>query len=112
MTPYPGTKLYDNLLKNGHITDFDYSKYNTANVVFKPANMTAEQLYNGYINIYKEIYSLKNIVKRMPEHKKQILPYIMFNLLYRKYGKFTQWLCEKITYEKIGRAGEFISYFK
>ena len=36
----------------------------------------------------------------------------MFNLLYRKYGKFSEWICEKITYERLGRIGEFISYFK
>lgn len=112
LTPYPGTKLYADFLKEGRITDFDYSNYNTAYVVFKPVNMTAEELYEGYLNIYKEIYSLRNIVKRMPKSKKQILPYLMFNLFYRKFGKFSEWICDKITYERIGRIGEFISYFK
>lgn len=112
LTPYPGTKLYDDFVKENRITNFDFSEYNTASVVFKPENMTAEELYEGYINIYKEIYSLKNIIKRIPRSRKQVLPYLMFNLLYRKYGKFSEWICEKITYERLGRIGEFISYFK
>ncbi len=112
LTPYPGTKLYDDFVKDNRITSFDFSEYNTASVVFKPENMTAEELYEGYINIYKEIYSLKNIIKRIPKSRKQVLPYLMFNLLYRKYGKFSEWICEKITYERLGRIGEFISYFK
>ena len=56
LTPYPGTKLYDDFVKDNRITSFDFSEYNTASVVFKPENMTAEELYEGYINIYKEIY--------------------------------------------------------
>lgn len=110
LTPYPGTKLYEDFLANGRITDFDFSKYNTANVVFKPKNMTSEELYNGYIWIYKEIYSTKNIFKRMPKSHKQKLPYLLFNFLYRKFGKLTEGLCELITYERVGRIAEKISY--
>ena len=112
LTPYPGTKLYDDFLKNGRITDFDHSKYNTANVVFKPKNMTEEELYNGYIWIYKQIYSTKNILKRMPRQHKQRLPYLLFNFLYRKFGKATEILCELITYERVGKIAEKLSYKK
>lgn len=110
LTPYPGTKLYDDFIKESRITSFDYSEYNTASVVFKPKKMTEKELYEGYIWIYNEIYSIKNIFKRIPKSKKQILPYLMFNILYRKYGKFTERLCKKISFEKIGRIGEWISY--
>lgn len=110
LTPYPGTKLYDDFIKENRITSFDYSEYNTASVVFKPKKMTEKELYEGYIWIYNEIYSIKNIFKRIPKSKKQILPYLMFNILYRKYGKFTERLCKKNSFEKIGRIGEWISY--
>ena len=110
LTPYPGTKLYDEMLNSGRIIDFDLSKYNTANVVFKPKNMTKEELYNGYINIYKEIYSFKNIIKRIPRSKKQILPYLAFNILYRKFGTLSEKICKIITFEKVGYVGEWLSY--
>ena len=110
LTPYPGTKLYDEMLQSNRIIDFDLSKYNTANVVFKPKNMTAEELYNGYINIYNEIYSLKNIFKRIPKSKEQIMPYLAFNLLYRKFGRLSEKVCKLLTFEKIGQVGELLAY--
>lgn len=59
LTPYPGTKLYSSLLEENRIVDFNLTNYNTAHVVYKPKNMTAEELYNGYLWIYKEVYTLK-----------------------------------------------------
>lgn len=110
LTPYPGTKLYDEMLKAGRIIDFDLSKYNTANVVYTPKNMTGEELYNGYINIYKEIYSFKNIIRRLPKSKKQIMAYLAFNILYRKLGRFSEKICKIIGFEKVGQVGEWLSY--
>lgn len=110
LTPYPGTKLYNEMLNSGRIVDFDLSKYNTANVVFTPKNMTCEELYDGYINIYKEIYSFKNIIKRLPKSKKQIMPYLAFNILYRKFGRLSEKICRIIGFEKVGQVGEWLSY--
>ena len=44
LTPFPGTKLYDDMIKDDRITDSDWSKYYTGEVVFKPAKMTAREL--------------------------------------------------------------------
>lgn len=110
LTPYPGIKLYDDMLKAGRITDFNLSNYNTANVVFKPKNMTADELYNGYIDIYNKIYSFKNIIKRIPKSKKQVMPYLAFNLLYRKFGRLSEKVCKLLTFQRIGQAGEFLAY--
>lgn len=111
LTPYPGTALYDRLKNEGRIISDDLSLYNTANVVFKPRGMTEKELYDGYIWIYKQIYSLKNIFRRMPESKEQRASYLLFNLLYRKYGKFTDFLCKKITYRRIGIIADRLSNY-
>ncbi|MDE6203452.1 MAG: B12-binding domain-containing radical SAM protein [Lachnospiraceae bacterium] len=111
LTPYPGTALYNRMREEGRILTEDLSLYNTANVVFKPANMSAEELYEGYLWIYKQIYSLKNIIKRMPEKKNQRAAYLMFNLFYRKYGKMTDFLCKCISYKRIGMIAEKIAYY-
>lgn len=108
LTPYPGTTLYEEMKASDRITSYDLSLYNTANVVFKPANMTAEELRNGYIRIYNDIYSFKNIIKRIPKDKSQIMPYLLFNFLYRKYGKFTDKLCRLFSYNKIGKLADYI----
>lgn len=111
LTPYPGTKLYDRLKNEGRIISDDLSLYNTANVVYQPKNLSSDELYNGYIWMYKNIYSLKNIIKRMPEKKDQRAAYFMFNFFYRKFGKFTDFLCKLITYERIGMLGEKLSKY-
>ena len=110
LTPYPGTKVYEEFVQQNRITTLDYAQYNTAHVVFQPKNMTAQQLYDGYIQIYKDIYSFKNILRRMPEAPEQRTPYLLFNLLYRKFGKLTDRLCQMVSYEKIGWIAEKLSY--
>lgn len=110
LTPYPGTKLHTVFMKDNRIMDFDLSHYNTAHVVYNPKNMTAEELYNGYLWIYKEVYSFKNILKRLPRHKRQWIPYLAFNLFYRKFGKLTEWLCLKVSFDTIGKLFRRLAY--
>lgn len=44
MTPFPHTKGYDDLLRQGRIFDFDWNHYNAGQVVFHPKQMSAERL--------------------------------------------------------------------
>jgi len=110
LTPYPGTALYHSFLKQDRIIDLDLAKYNTANVVFKPKNMSREQLYEGYLWMYKQVYSFKNILRRIPRNRKQIFPYLAFNLLYRKFGKLTETICRLFTFNGMGRFWRKLSY--
>lgn len=110
LTPYPGTKLYSSLIEEGRVVDYNLSNYNTAHVVYKPKNMTAEELYNGYLWIYKEVYTFKNIMKRLPESKNQWIPFLAFNLFYRKFGKLTELLCSVVSFENVGRFFRWLAY--
>lgn len=73
--------------------------------------MSEQELYDGYIWIYRQIYSLKNILKRMPADKSQRAAYLLFNLLYRKYGRFTDLVCKMITYKNVGVIAEKLSRY-
>jgi radical SAM superfamily enzyme YgiQ (UPF0313 family) len=110
LTPYPGTKLYEKLESEKRIIIYELSKYNTSNVVFQPSNMTIEELQNGYLWIYKEFYSIKNIIKRKPENKTIVIPYLLFNFVYRKFGKITSLLGKFGFMHKIGKLGRKLSY--
>ncbi len=110
LTPYPGTRLFEDMKSSGKIIDNDFSKYNTAHVVYQPEKMSATELYEGYINFYKELYSFRNILKRLPLCKKQWIPYLLFNLFYRKFGKFTEILSSIIPLGKLGKFAANISY--
>ncbi len=111
MTPYPGTVLYDRLKSEGRILTDDLSLYNTANVVFQPKQMSPEQLQDSYLWMYRQIYSFRNILRRMPEKPDQRAAYLMFNLLYRKFGKLSDRLCRLIGYGRIGYLGEKLSRY-
>ncbi len=110
LTPFPGTKLYSDLCQQNRMIDDNLENYNTAHVVYTPKNMTPDELYGGYIWFYKELYKFRNIVRRMPKAKNQWIPFLAFNFLYRKFGRFTEWLCRLISFNRIGRFAKFISY--
>jgi radical SAM superfamily enzyme YgiQ (UPF0313 family) len=58
-TPYPGTPSWDRLVKEDRIIDRTWSHYNDANAVFMPAQMTPDQLTQGYLRLWKEFYADK-----------------------------------------------------
>jgi radical SAM superfamily enzyme YgiQ (UPF0313 family) len=64
VTPYPGTRLFDRLEKEGRITSYDWSKYAEGNVNFKPKKMSEEELLQGIRSIAKDFFSVKSILKR------------------------------------------------
>lgn len=110
LTPYPGTRLYKKFIKANRITDFNLSNYNTSNVVFKPKNMSPEELRRGYLWIYKEFYRHKNIIKRIPENKKNRIPYFLFNYGYRKYGKIVTLIFKNNLMNKAGKLSRVLCY--
>lgn len=89
LTPYPGTRLYHDLLADGRIIDHDLRRYNTAHAVFRPKGMSPRELETGYRWIYRQFYSWPNIRRRWPVSSKQTTAYLAFNLIYRKFGKAT-----------------------
>ena len=112
LTPYPGTVLFDRMLAEGRLLTRDLSLYNTAHVVFQPKGMTPEELYKGYLWIYRQVYSLKNILRRRPAARRQRMSYWPFNLFYRKYGSLTDRLCKLVTYARIGRVVQRLSRYR
>ncbi|MCL2161849.1 MAG: B12-binding domain-containing radical SAM protein [Betaproteobacteria bacterium] len=110
LTPYPGTELYRNMEASGRIVDRNLEKYNTANVVFTPMGMTANELYKGYRRMYRKFYSFKNIIRRYPKNKAQRKPYLLFNLFYRKFGCLTSAITRIIPMSVLGKLAARISY--
>ncbi len=59
-TPYPGTPSWVKLEKEGRIIDRDWSHYNDANCVFEPKLMSAKQVTEGYLRLWREFYAGKS----------------------------------------------------
>ena len=110
LTPYPGTELHRSMDEAMRIIDYDLRKYNTSNVVFKPVGMTAEELNEGYRLMYRQFYSFKSIIRRFPKNKVQIKSYLLFNLFYRKFGRFTSMIARIVPMRMLGKLAAKISY--
>jgi radical SAM superfamily enzyme YgiQ (UPF0313 family) len=63
LTPYPGTKLFDRLNRQGRILTKNWDLYDTQHAVFKPARMTSDRLEEGYWWARKHFYSLENTLR-------------------------------------------------
>jgi len=68
LTPYPGTKLFKDMEKEGRILTKNWDMYDTRRVVYQSKNITAEELKKGYDWAYKEFYSWNNIFKSSLKH--------------------------------------------
>ena len=110
LTPYPGTELHRSMEASGRIVERDLEKYNTSNVVFRPTGMTAEELEEGYLWMYRQFYSFRNIVRRFPGSAAQRKSYLLFNLFYRKFGRFTSAIAHIVPLGMLGKLAAKISY--
>jgi radical SAM superfamily enzyme YgiQ (UPF0313 family) len=64
LTPYPGTPLFRMLESQGRILTRDWSRYNLERVVFKPRNMTPEELEFNTKLLHDKWYKYHNIIRR------------------------------------------------
>lgn len=93
LTPFPGTDIFNEFMKQGRINTMDWSKYNWHNCVFTPRNMTGEELLNGCFSAFEETYSSKNIFNRFfsrPRGTKEIALLVMFSILGRSIISFSR----------------------
>ena len=65
MAPYPGTDSYFRLEREGRIFCKDWEKYDSLNAVYQPLLMSVEELENGMRRIWKEVFSISSIYKRI-----------------------------------------------
>jgi radical SAM superfamily enzyme YgiQ (UPF0313 family) len=65
LTPYPGTRLFKRLETEQRILTDDWSLYDTNHVVFRPKNLTPDQLLKGYLGAMRQSYTWSSIFRRL-----------------------------------------------
>lgn len=95
LTPYPGTPLFLEMESQGRILHKNWSLYDTANVVFRPKQMTPEELYEGYAWCYDRVFSHASIWRRRPTDWHAVLPYLAMSYLYKKSNRIWHLLIRK-----------------
>jgi radical SAM superfamily enzyme YgiQ (UPF0313 family) len=63
--PYPGTKFYDDMEREGRILSKDWRRYDYGSPLIRPAQMSPERMMEGFSWLYREFYSLRSIARRM-----------------------------------------------
>jgi radical SAM superfamily enzyme YgiQ (UPF0313 family) len=104
LTPFPNTELYRELASQGRIFEHDLAMYDVEHVVFKPKNMTVDELYMGTEWAWRETYKTGNILKRI--NKLSGISYIT-NFAYQEYAdkfaKFTkEVMCDNSDIPEVG----------
>jgi radical SAM superfamily enzyme YgiQ (UPF0313 family) len=63
LTPYPSTRLYQRMADADRLLHWDWDRYDTRHVVFRPVGMTPSQLEDGYWRAYRDFYRWGSILR-------------------------------------------------
>ncbi len=88
LTPYPGTPLYKRLLREGRLTDPAWwlrHDHDQGSPYYRPAQMTREELKEGWVRAWKSFYTLSSMWRRFTVRKAsswiQALGYFPLNIM-------------------------------
>ena len=87
LTPYPGTKVYQQFKEEQRLLTTNWKHYDHTTVVFKPQHMTPYELQEGKNWVKKEFSKISSILKRLPHNLSHPLLYLALNLANRKNVK-------------------------
>jgi radical SAM superfamily enzyme YgiQ (UPF0313 family) len=90
LTPFPGTRIFHQLLQEKRILHFDWEKYDMNHVVFRPKGIDPEALEKGFFEAYKRVYSGYSLLKRLVKPGKSLTLFGPMNLSMRRAWKRTQ----------------------
>lgn len=65
LAPFPHTKAYDDLLRQGRIFDHDWNHYNAGQVVYQPKHMTPQRLQELYDYAWEAFYKDESQEQKM-----------------------------------------------
>jgi len=91
LTPFPGTINWFEMLQRKQIVSFDWDKYDQSHIVFKPAGLSAEQFYQGYLDSYDGFYTASSMLRRFPwDGSRNPANWALYNAFFRKAGIVTR----------------------
>lgn len=101
LTPYPRTPLFRQLEAEGRLLHRDWSKYDTAHVVFQPKQMTPEELHLGYDWLYRRLFSHVSIWRRRPKALSALPAYLAGCYLYKRSNWLWHFLIKRRLVRKV-----------
>jgi radical SAM superfamily enzyme YgiQ (UPF0313 family) len=84
LTPLPGTRLYDEMKRDGRLTSNDWDCFNgKTRVAFKPKQMTPQELFSGYMWFRRQFFSFRSMFRRMAVSRTNLVHNLLVNLGYK-----------------------------
>jgi len=84
LTPLPGTDLHAEMKQAGRLISDDWAWFNgKTRVAFTPRQMSAKELFDGYLRFRRQFYSYRSIFRRMAVSKTNLLHNFLVNLGYK-----------------------------
>jgi radical SAM superfamily enzyme YgiQ (UPF0313 family) len=88
LTPYPGTPLFERLMREHRILHTNWSYYDHTTVCYQPKNMEPEELAEKYLDFRNRFLSCSSIIRRgYAQLRVAPIVYICSNLAYRRTTK-------------------------
>jgi radical SAM superfamily enzyme YgiQ (UPF0313 family) len=85
LTPFPQTPIFEELQRSGRLLTRDWSYYNSKTAVtFRPARISAEKLWEGYLWFRRRFFSAGCILERVRRSGVRRLQSIVLNLGYAR----------------------------
>jgi radical SAM superfamily enzyme YgiQ (UPF0313 family) len=89
LTPYPGTRLFDRMEREGRILTRDWSLFDTRHAVFQPRTMSPAELEAGYAWAYREFYRWSSIARGAAAHTapRQAARHLCYSASWKKFER-------------------------
>jgi radical SAM superfamily enzyme YgiQ (UPF0313 family) len=85
-TPFPGTPYFTRLKNEARILTENWALYDAQHVVFRPSNMTVEELIAGHHRIWKQAYRVNHMMSRLIANRCFLRYAVPANLGYKLYA--------------------------
>ncbi|MHC4601141.1 MAG: hypothetical protein ACYS47_19280, partial [Planctomycetota bacterium] len=87
LTPYPGTRVFEQFKAEGRLFSEDWQYYDHTTVVYKPSRMTPMELAQGHLKARRGFYKWSSILRRGTKHMRNPVLYTVLNLAFRFAAK-------------------------
>jgi radical SAM superfamily enzyme YgiQ (UPF0313 family) len=89
LTPYPGTALYADMVRQNRMVTDNWDLYDTRHVVYQPASLSAGELKRGYDWSYEAFYRWNAIFKASAAHEslKHQLKHFCYSAGWKKFER-------------------------
>jgi radical SAM superfamily enzyme YgiQ (UPF0313 family) len=87
LTPYPGTALFTDMVRQNRIETRNWDLYDTRHVIYRPTGLSAEELKRGYDRAYESFYGWGSIFEASKAHEsiKHQLKHFFYSAGWKKF---------------------------